>query len=377
MKNILVSLILICGVVFTSCENLQPIENGVFISEAQSTLGKKISIDNTGGSGFFTVRLGEAVDVDVTAELAVDAAVLDFYNAKNGTAYKLLPEAYYSLDSNKAVIKGGKITSEPVFITIEPLGGDISPDDVYAIPLSISSVTGGVNTLDGSKSIVLFLDEIVVTNVPYLSIGTFITADLSGGALELPQWTLEWNIYKDGFPANNCTQWVLQNDKNVSVVYTRFGDVVTPTPAYFQAKIGTSKHQGSSALTGKKWYHLALVYDGANILFYINGVLDVKASHPVGGEVFSVATVKFGNVKGQYGLNAELSELRLWSIARSQSEITNSMFKVHPKTEGLEIYWKMNEGEGKVFKDFTGNGRTGNLNNMPTWRSGVRFPEGK
>ena len=49
-----------------------------------------------------------------------------------------------------------------------------------------------------------------------------------------------------------------------------------------------------------------------------------------------------------------VSEARIWSVARSAVQIQNSMVQVSPSSEGLEAYWRLNEGEGKNFVDATG-----------------------
>ena len=43
--------------------------------------------------------------------------------------------------------------------------------------------------------------------------------------------------------------------------------------------------------------------------------------------------------------------MRIWNIARSQSEIASTLCSVDAKSEGLLGYWKMNEGEGHPFHD--------------------------
>ena len=52
------------------------------------------------------------------------------------------------------------------------------------------------------------------------------------------------------------------------------------------------------------------------------------------------------------------SEVRLWNVARTSTQLKNNVNNVDPKSEGLLGYWKMNEGHGYTFEDATGNGNT-------------------
>lgn len=44
---------------------------------------------------------------------------------------------------------------------------------------------------------------------------------------------------------------------------------------------------------------------------------------------------------------------------RTEAQLKNNMNSVDPNSEGLLGYWKMDEGQGYVFKDATGHGNDG------------------
>ena len=49
-----------------------------------------------------------------------------------------------------------------------------------------------------------------------------------------------------------------------------------------------------------------------------------------------------------------MSEIRVWSVARSENQIKQNMLGVDPKSDGLELYYKLNgteKIEGGVVKD--------------------------
>lgn len=107
-----------------------------------------------------------------------------------------------------------------------------------------------------------------------------------------------------------------------------------------------------------KWQHLAVTFDGMNYKIYVNGVDSgtLACSDPC--RTFTSInwfTDGDGNQSGWWGsCKILVSEARIWSVARSAVQIQNSMVQVSPSSEGLEAYWRLNEGEGKNFVDATG-----------------------
>ena len=51
-----------------------------------------------------------------------------------------------------------------------------------------------------------------------------------------------------------------------------------------------------------------------------------------------------------------IAEVRVWNRALSTGELQMNLCGVDSQSEGLVAYWKMNEGEGHIFKDATGHG---------------------
>lgn len=352
------------------------IENGVYLTDAQSAQAKRVTIDDKGASTRLSSRLGAPAEGDVTVSYGFDAAALQAYNAKNGVDYQLLPEKYYSFSETQATIKAGEVSSAPVDLIIKPFDEGVDATKKYAIPVSIVNASGA-DIIQASSSLMILIDQVIVTTVPYLKGGNAISLDLGTQPLDgLSTWTLEWNLYMDAFNRSNVTQWSIEGlQSGKTVIYSRFGDV-TCDPNQFQAKVGNGKPQSITRFTAKKWYHLAFTYDGANLRFYVDGKLDFTYPHATPGETFVFKKIIFANaVKTQYTLNGKVSELRIWSVARSQAEIENNMYVVSPDTPGLEVYWKCNEGSGTVIKDHSNHGRDGQLKMEATWESGVRFPD--
>lgn len=368
-------LALAVGSFTTACQSeYDIIENGVYLTDAQSAQAKRVTIDDKGTSTQVSARLGAPTEQDVTVNYGFDEAALQAYNAKNGVDYQLLPEKYYSFSETQATIKAGEVSSVPVDLIIKPFDEGVDATKKYAIPVSIVS-TSGADIIQASSSLMILIDQVIVTTVPYLNNGNHITISPTEPLTGLNSWTLEWNLCMDAFNRNNVTQWTINGLDGKVTVYTRFGDV-TCEQNQFQAKIGSNKPASITRFTPNKWYHLALTYDGANIRFYVDGKLDFIMPHSTPGEIFAFKDITFANaVNMQYTLKGKVSELRVWSVARSQAEIENNMYVVSPDSQGLEVYWKCNEGNGTVIKDYSNHGRDGQLKMEATWESGVRFPD--
>ena len=67
--------------------------------------------------------------------------------------------------------------------------------------------------------------------------------------------------------------------------------------------------------------------------------------------------------------------MRVWSVARTADEIWENMYDVDPHTTGLIGYWKFDEGQGNVIRDWTGNGNDGVAENDLEWPEGIEVPQ--
>jgi hypothetical protein len=132
---------------------------------------------------------------------------------------------------------------------------------------------------------------------------------------------------------------------------------------------------GNTSLNLNQWYHVAMVFDGSTVNFYINGVLDA-----------SIASGTFATLDGQLNLGRytlstgwgdgfkpmSMDEVRIWNRALCQGEIQNSMnCELTGSQTGLRTYYKFNHGlvgannaAFTTLSDFSGNLNNGSLNNF-------------
>lgn len=120
-----------------------------------------------------------------------------------------------------------------------------------------------------------------------------------------------------------------------------------------------------------EWTHIAVTFGEGTVKVFINGVekgsttTDVPASvnfgithndeqAPQGQPITRCFWVGYSyeSVRDFRGM---MSELRIWNRALTASELAEEArrYDVDPKADGLVTYWKCDEGQGDVIKDYT------------------------
>ena len=131
---------------------------------------------------------------------------------------------------------------------------------------------------------------------------------------------------------------------------------------------------GSTVLSVNTWYHVVAVRSGSSGAWtgtiYINGAVDVStgaiATNP--GTQLGSSIGQLG-VQNQFNFNGSINDVRIYNRALSQAEITR-LYKLKktalqgPDQTGMVGWWKMDEGQGTVAGDSSGNRNSGTLSNM-------------
>ena len=217
----------------------------------------------------------------------------------------------------------------------------------YAIPLTLGNVIKGniVKSKAQSKFIYVLAKPLNVS-VPVLrgNAGNVTTLPETDWGITVDAWTLEAWVRMDGYSINN--QAIFTSGSNDHEIYIRFGDANRPYN-YLQIKSLGGQKQTASDLEANTWYHWAFVYNGTTLTIYRNGKRN----------------------------NCAMSQVRLWKVARTESEIANNMyFEVNPKNPNLIALWPMDEGDGTSFRDATGNGHNATSNGaLQRWEHNIRF----
>ncbi len=141
---------------------------------------------------------------------------------------------------------------------------------------------------------------------------------------------------------------------------TAWEDLITPT----------------STLSLNTWQHIAATYDGATMRIYVNGNEVASKSSSV-----SIANAGSNFIIGNWSSLADrafsgiIDEVRVWNLTRTQAQIDANKYRsISPNANGLQAYYKLEEGSGATTADATGLGNSGTLLNSPTWVSPTGTP---
>ena len=430
MKNTRLYLfsILSFAVAFISCkddeyDNKSPFDNVVYLdvaenSDTQITTFKKTLTEL---KKEFSVVLSYPASQDVRVNVEVEPSLIDVYNARHNTSWRMLDSRYYTLSADKITIPAGKTISDQLNLELKDLdgstGGEELPiDETYLVPITISHVEGGVSTLRSSATAYYLVKRSsAITSAASLRDNwiNFPTLDkASEGSMlfnNLTAVTYEAIIRVDDFSKHSEISTIMGVE---NYLLLRIGDASFPRQQLQFDGSGDSaqtpgfgkfpKKDEAKLLNAGEWYHIAATYSYATreVCLYVNGKLQSKgsdlgnaASTPfnLAGRAFydlylqDPETYKdykdWGNFRQFFlgksyddsrQLNGDITEVRVWNVARNEQEIWDNMYDVDPQTPGLIGYWKFDEGAGNVIKDWTGNGNDAvDLE----WPEGIEVPQ--
>lgn len=346
-------------IALAGCEQgYEPITNRIYINEAAFKNVKSVPI-NVGAKTVtdFTVRMADIMEKDVHATLTIDESILQEYNEKMNLDYAVLPADNYSLEKD-IVIESGKTMAKPTVVTIKAYD---APEGVkYALPIRVLSDGSVQEETQGAKYLLL-LDKPWSQSTPYLTRGIGFKST-NETTLTLNYFTIEFWIWMSGFDYYN--QCVIENE----AFYIRLGNSNKQIDIdQMQINIfGTNKENNKgffNKFTFQKntWTHVAMVYDQEKCYFYVNG--DKVQESDATGVPMPISTMSLFNANTQN--NHMMAQVRLWNRVLTQTEIQSNMGGPVLVVPSLVGYWKMDEGQGDVVNDSSGN------NNHATKTSGT------
>ncbi|MDD5040924.1 MAG: LamG domain-containing protein [Candidatus Peribacteraceae bacterium] len=170
--------------------------------------------------------------------------------------------------------------------------------------------------------------------------------------------TADYSGYVSRFQQGSTNGWVLGATANG----TKFNFVGGGAEIAADATIQTGM-----------WYHvLGMVRDGQRRL-YINGSAQAQTSataftNPTNGKL-TLGRYYF-NYDGYYG-NATYDDVRVYSRALTDEEVTVMTAGGDPSASGLLLQWKLNESSGTAVSDSSGIGHTATTSGSPTWSTNI------
>ena len=390
MKNTRLYLLAILSfaVAFISCkddeyDNKSPFDNVVYLdvaenSDTQVTTFKKTLTEL---KKEFSVVLSYPASQDVRVNVEVEPSLVDVYNARHNTSWRMLDSRYYTLSADKMTIPAGKTISDQLTLKLEDLdgstGGEELPiDETYLVPITISHVEGGVSTLRSSATAYYLVKRSsAITSAASLRDNwiNFPTLDkASEGSMlfnNLTAVTYEAIIRVDDFSKHSEISTIMGVE---NYLLLRIGDASFPRQQLQFDGSGDSaqtpgfgkfpKKDEAKLLNAGEWYHIAATYSPETYKDYKDW-----------GNFRQFFLGKSYDDSRQ--LNGDITEVRVWNVARNEQEIWDNMYDVDPQTPGLIGYWKFDEGAGNVIKDWTGNGNDAVAEKDLEWPEGIEVPQ--
>lgn len=406
-----------------SCNRFEPVDhvfdNCAYLDVSATSQTQAATFGNRVSSleKHLCVALSYPSDKDVKATISVDASLTDAFNHRYGTDYQLLPEAYLDFSPVSVIIEAGKVNSEKVSIGFKNLMGQgedqtgaMEIDKTYLLPVRLSSED--ISTMDGS-SVAYYLVK--------RSSAITVAAQLTDNWIEFPLMDTPGEVADayNGLTALtyealvNVDRFDLDNKDGVCNISTVMG-----VEQYLLLRIGDANFErqclqfdgsGNGSQFGKlpsksdpakklysgSWYHVACTYDQNERVarIYVNAKLidEVKeagVAGPTADNKITLAMRALGMPEAyqffigkSYNdfrpLQGKIAEARVWRVARTGDEIWKNMYRIeNPKDQkDLIGYWKFNDGEGNVVKDYSWVGNHGKAVGDIIWPDGIEIHE--
>ena len=369
--------------VAVACKKAPEYAPKLYFTDTEQFPEKTLTVDGPSTVGL-SVTSSIKVDRDIRVSIETKPDLVESYNQQNNTHYQALPAGSYSLATNNGAITIASGTNRSDVANFSILSLDQFEEGVtYCLPVSITNVEGGMDVLESSRTMYLIVKRTIITQAAslassrYFRVPGFATDPALGSVAAL---TMECRISVNAFQtANPFISSVMGIEENFLL---RFGDVSILNSQLQLAGglINGRKFPVTSkgSFTTNQWIHVAVVYNGATIALYVNGVLDNYTDAQPGGvnltDTYSDGFL-IGRSAGSRYLNGAISEARVWTRALTPTELQNNLCYVSPDSPGLLAYWRFNgDISGNNVSDLTGHGYTAIANNTITWIPGVRCP---
>lgn len=369
---IILSIVLLCY----NCEDAKydTMSNQIYLANITTDFAERITVEDNGSTVSIQVRSDKKVNKDTKVSVAIDEEALKRYNASHATEYAVLPDDFFELSETTVTIPNNSANTSPIGINLKPLTPELNKTGItYAVPVTITSVDNpDFSILKGQSSYIYIITPTPYADVPVMKRRNNMKITLNNDMVVVNDFTIEFLVKIDNLRQGYNNQILFTaadfspNDGGTDgEIFTRFAaDGAAGKFDKFQIKNQGKSYDAKFSFKNNIWYHIACVNNNAagTMSIYVNGVLDssfpnAQISTTVNSK--SPRGVWFCGESGNDSYmrsNVQASEIRFWSVARTEAQVKNSMYGVNPETSGLIAYWKLNEGEGSVFNDITGNG---------------------
>lgn len=330
--------------------------------------------------------IAKPLDQTVNLKFVVDKDLVSVYNAIFGDTAKLLPADYYSFEGDKARINAGTVQSTDCTINFEDLD-QLDKEDVYVLPVKVTSdAIGAIRGRDAKYYVVKNAGVVnVVCDVTGDNEGNYIdvnfdskTASVLNNLSAVTYEVLCWGHFSDSDATHNEQIYTLMGTENY-LLMRRWGKHSVKNHCLEIGGLGVI----TKDIPSDRWVHVAMTYDKntgmCNVYYKYKEDLEHgqyiqhkvyssnigKKSIDVKPDAFHIGK-SYNNGRWWPGY---LSEVRIWSRALTEEELNDPLhpYSVAENSQGLECYWKFNDGSGSIIRDYTGHNNHGQAVKTPKW----------
>lgn len=355
--------------VCSSCEdNTKNYDNKAFISSPKVGTILLMGINDTENASIQTaIAKTETADVQVTYK--TDASLVAQYNLTYSEKAIIVPDSFYKIPQATSTIVAGTVKGSEVEINFENLSG-LDREKVYVLPVTVAN--SNIDFLNSARTTYFVIKGAALVNT---------VADITENHLAL-QSAGTSTLNKMSKVTVEALVWVNKFGKLISTIMgiegkflIRIGDAGMPDNQIQLATANGNITDASWQIPTNEWVHLAITFnseDGA-VEVYMNGIKKGATQYTSYRQTVSWASDGFFIGKSyddNRWLEGTICECRIWNRVLTADEIKskNHYYVVAPKSEGLEAYWKFNEGSGQTIADHTGHGNTMVANKPITWK---------
>ncbi|HVF96205.1 MAG TPA: DUF1735 domain-containing protein [Flavisolibacter sp.] len=155
----------------------------------------------------------------------LDTGLVATYNARNGTAYRVLPDSVYTISGLNSVIRAGATSSDPLVVNVS--SSRMRFGIRYMLPITLISTSHGVINPDMQTTYFRF-DTILRKSVDVTTSGTLTVS----------------NENASGSAAGEGSPKLVDNDINTKYLYSGFN-----SSGWFQQKFTTPVNVGAYTFT--------------------------------------------------------------------------------------------------------------------------------
>ncbi|HOW96705.1 MAG TPA: LamG domain-containing protein [Kiritimatiellia bacterium] len=136
---------------------------------------------------------------------------------------------------------------------------------------------------------------------------------------------------------------------------------------YFWTHAGTASWSMSGTADLNQWHHFAGVYDGTNVLLYVDGVLRASTAASTALGVANRPLMIGHSVRQNAYFQGKIDEVRIWNTARRAAQISDHMYRsIQGPEDDLAACYPLDEGAGTHIRDAV-DGSYGQFHGTPQW----------